>query len=219
MLRIFTIIFLWLVSFLNAASASTLPEGPHDLVVLQQRWAQVKYQITDEEEQKAQIKLLVNDALTAVEKNPKSPELLVWQAIILSTDAGISGGLGALGKVKKARKLLEKAEKLNPGVLNGAVPTSLGSLYYQVPGWPVGFGSNKKARKYLEKAIALNPDGIDSNFFYGEFLYETGKFDQAAKVLEHALEAAPRQHRPIADSGRREEIMVLLAKVNKKRDG
>ena len=41
-----------------------------------------------------------------------------------------------------------------------------------MPGWPIGFGDKKKAEEYLKKALAANPDGIDPNFFYGDFLLD-----------------------------------------------
>jgi len=191
-------------------------DGANDLLAIQHEWAKIKYQTPDEDMQKDQIKALAANAEAVAGRHPGEAEYLVWQAIVLSTEAGIDGGLGALGKVKEARKLLEKAEEIDPDVLNGAVPTSLGSLYYQVPGWPIGFGSNKKARKYLEKAVALNPNGIDANFFYGDFLYERGDYDAARQVLERALKAEDRPDRPIADAGRREEIQALLAKIDAK---
>ena len=50
--------------------------------------------------------------------------------------------MGALGLVKRARADFEAAIKLDAGALDGAAYTSLGALYYQVPGWPVGFGGS-----------------------------------------------------------------------------
>jgi hypothetical protein len=47
--------------------------------------------------------------------------------------------------VKQARKDFEAAIALDKTALAGSAYTSLGSLYYQVPSWPPGFGSNKKA--------------------------------------------------------------------------
>ena len=35
--------------------------------------------------------------------------------------------------------------------------SSLGVLYYKVPGWPIGFGDKDKARDLLQKALAVNP--------------------------------------------------------------
>ena len=65
----------------------------------------------------------------------------------------------------------------------------------------------------LQKALTLNPNGIDPNFFFGEFLLETKHPDEAATYLERALNAPPRPGRQIADSGRRDEARALLEKA------
>ena len=104
---------------------------------------------------------------------------------------------------------------MNPNALEGSAYTSLGSLYYKVPAWPIGFGDNGKARAYLEQARAINPDGIDPNYFYGDFLLGTDHAKEAIPVLEHALQAPPRPGREIADMGRRQEITEALAKARK----
>ena len=59
----------------------------------------------------------------------------------------------------------------------------------------------------------LNPDGIDANFFYGEFLYKRGELNKATEVLKKGLQAAPREGREIADEGRKKEINDLLKKI------
>src|SRR5690606_27578047 len=107
-------------------------------------------------------------------------------------------------------------ETIDPSALNGSVYTSLGSLYYHVPGWPIGFGDDKRAGEYLKKALAINPDGIDPNFFYGDFLIEEGDYQQAIAVLQHALEAPPRPGREVADEGRRAEILKAIEKAKDK---
>ncbi|MDA1382172.1 hypothetical protein PCI56_27515 [Plesiomonas shigelloides subsp. oncorhynchi] len=53
--------------------------------------------------------------------------------------------------VKEAKASLEKALKQNPNALDGSAYTSLGSLYYKVPGWPVGFGDDEQAERLLKK--------------------------------------------------------------------
>lgn len=103
---------------------------------------------------------------------------------------------------------------VKPDTLHGSAYTSLGSLYYKAPAWPISFGDNKKAESNLKQAITLNPDGIDPNFFYGEFLFEQGQMSKAKTVLQHALQAAPRLGREVADAGRRDEIAALLAKID-----
>ncbi|MCB1601512.1 MAG: tetratricopeptide repeat protein [Xanthomonadales bacterium] len=117
---------------------------------------------------------------------------------------------------KQARQSLEAAIKINPAALDGSAYTSLGSLYYQVPGWPVGFGDDDKAEELLKKALALAPDGIDANFFYGDYLMDQGRYGEAIAVLEHAAAAAPRPGRELADQGRQAEIQAKLAKARAK---
>ena len=202
-----------LLAWLPSAHATTMNEA---IANLQQQWAVIKYQTPDKNQQEKAIAVLEGQAAQVSQNNPGKAEPLIWQAIIVSTKAGIDGGLGALGECKEARDLLLSAEKINPQALNGSVYTSLGSLYYKVPGWPIGFGDNKQAKQYLEKSLAMNPDGIDPNFFYGELLYEMGDYAKAKSTLEHGLNAPSRLGRELADKGRREEIQGLLGKVNKK---
>jgi len=121
--------------------------------------------------------------------------------------------LGALSLAKDAKGALEHALQIDPRALSGSAYTSLGSLYYQVPGWPIGFGDDAKARELLDQALALNPDGIDPNYFLGDFLYRQRDYTGARKALERALKAPPRPDRPLADAGRREEIKQLLTEL------
>ncbi len=79
-----------------------------------------------------------------------------------------------------------------------------------------GFGNDKKAAEFLAKALELNPDGIDSNYFYADYLQTKKEFEAAEKYLLKAQSAAPRADRPVADSGRQQEISVALAEVRKK---
>lgn len=180
---------------------------------IQHEWAHINYQL-DSDKKEAAFKALEDKAAALAEQHPHSAEPLVWEAIVLSTHAGVKGGLGALGLVDQSRALLEQAEQLDANVLNGSVYTSLGSLYYQVPGWPLGFGDDDKAKEYLLKALKLNPNGIDPNYFYGDFLYRNNQKEKALAALNKALQAPARPDRPVADAGRRKEIQALIDKIN-----
>ena len=106
--------------------------------------------------------------------------------------------------------------KLDPKALDGSAYTSLGTLYYKVPGFPLGFGDHDKAGQLLQQALKLNPNGIDPNYFYAEYLFEQGKYQESLQHLERAGKAAPRPGRELADKGRRAEIATLQAKVKAK---
>jgi tetratricopeptide (TPR) repeat protein len=117
---------------------------------------------------------------------------------------------------EQARDLLLAAEKINPLALDGSAYTTLGSLYYKVPRWPLGFGDKKKARTYLEKSLQINPNGIDPNYFYADFLLEQGEYAKAVEYFRKALNAAPRPGREDADEGRRTDIRAGLQQAEKK---
>lgn len=176
-----------------------------ELADIQHRWAEIQYQLPEDEKEKA-FEKLASEAEQFVADYPDRAEPLIWQGIVLSTYAGARGGLGVLGLVKDARKSLEAAIAIEEGALQGSAYTSLGSLYYQVPGWPVSFGDDDQAEKYLQKALAINPEGIDPNYFFGDFLLEQGEDSRAQIYLKKALSAPPRPGREIADAGRKQEI-------------
>lgn len=191
-------------------SLTALAGVDEDVRALQTEWAQIKYARPAGEQEKAFAELTKNaDAVRA--RHPGRAEPQIWYGIIAGSYAGARGGLGALSLAKEAKKAFEQALELDAKALDGSAYTSLGSLYYQVPGWPIGFGDDAKARELLEKALALNPDGIDSNYFYGDFLYRKGDYPGARRALARALKAPPRAERALADEGRRKEIEALLA--------
>ncbi len=200
---------------LLAFNANAAEDLAPRLLALQQGWAKANYQ-TPKADQDAAFTLLTDEAGSLVKAFPNRAEPMVWEAIIMSTHAGVKGGLSALSMVKQARDLLLKAESINADVLGGSIYTTLGSLYYKVPGWPLGFGDKDKAATCLQKALTLNPDGIDANYFYGDFLHEQGRNQEAAAYLKKALAAKPRPQRPLADKGRRSEAEALLRKVQGK---
>lgn len=201
---------------LIAVTASAQDDGlAAGLLDIQHEWEHIHYQLPENQQQAAYTGL-EEKARAFVARYPRRAEPLIWQAIVLSTHAGVKGGLGALSMVRTARDLLQQAEQIDPAALDGSVYTSLGSLYYQVPGWPLGFGDDRKAEELLKKALALNPSGIDPNYFYGDFLYRHGRYPEAVAALERALDAPARSNRPLADAGRHNEAQALLAKIKNK---
>lgn len=191
---------------------SGMAQATDTLPVIQQQWAVCQYQQTGKAKESC-LEQLSSQADQASAKEAFRTDLLIWSAIVKSTWAGAKGGLGALGLVKEAKAKLEIALKQDPKALDGSAYTSLGSLYYQVPGWPVGFGDDEKAEQLLKQALAINPTGIDPNFFYGDFLLDQGRKAEAKSYLEKALSAPPRPGRELADQGRRIEIRDRLDKL------
>ncbi len=206
------------------AAAALLPLGtlsataaPVDDAVqeLQRGWEVVRYQ-TPAAEREKRYEALSAKAHQTTEAFPGRSEPLIWEGIVVSSLAGEKGGLGALGLVKQAKTLYEQAMQIDANALDGSAYNSLGVLYYKVPGWPLAFGDKAKAKALLQKALAINPQGIDANYFYGEFLVETDHPDEAVAYLEKVLNAPGRPGRQIADTGRREEARALLLKIKAK---
>ncbi|MBM4192685.1 MAG: hypothetical protein FJ196_06490 [Gammaproteobacteria bacterium] len=204
-----------LLSFLAVTLASPADAASLDseLQDIQQAWARINYSTLSAEQKTADFAQLASKAGALASSNPGRAEPMVWQGIVLSSQAGAKGGLGALSLAKQARRVLEASLRIDATALAGSAHTSLGTLYQKVPGFPVGFGDDKKARKHLETALKLNPAGIDPNFFYAEFLLDEGETALAIKHLKIAQAAPSRPGRETADAGRRQEIAALLGKA------
>lgn len=205
-----------LLSFI-ALSSSALADEKLDVEIaqIQHDWARANYQ-TPKDAQESAFKTLTEQAHQLTTNSANAPEAMIWEGISYSGYAKAKGGIGALKFAEKARDLLLASEKINPHALQGSAYTSLGSLYYKVPGWPIGFGDKKKARSYLEKAVQINPAGIDPNFFYADFLSEQGDYAKAVEYYKKALAAPARAGREDADAGRRKEVEEGLLIAEKK---
>jgi len=186
-----------------------------EIAQIQHEWAKANYQ-TPKDAQEDAFKLLTEKAHQVTTANDNAPEAMIWEAISNSGYAKAKGGIGALKFAEKARDLLLASQKVSPNALQGSAYTSLGSLYYKVPGWPIGFGDKKKARSYLEKAIQVNPSGIDPNYFYADFLSEQGEYAKAVDYYKKALSAPARPDREDADAGRKKEVEEGLKVAEKK---
>ena len=180
---------------------------------LQSTWAEVNYQLEGEAQINGFMELIA-EADIAVADYPEAAPAYIWRGIIQSTYAGARGGLGALKSAKAAKADLEQALALDPDAMSGSAYTSLGTLYQNVPGWPIGFGSDKKAEQLLLKALTLDPQGIDSNYFYARYLQAKGRDLKAKRFFLKAQHATPRAARPLADAGRQKEISEALAELD-----
>ncbi len=207
-----------LLTQLAATAFGQSPSGiPQEAQHLQKEWARVNYEVSEDDRADAMAELV--DSCDSMAPVNSAVETVIWCGIVRSTYAGLASPFSAMKYAKAARQDFEKAIEINAEALSGSAYTSLGTLYFKVPGWPVGFGSDNEAEKYLQKGLGLNPDGIDPNYFYGEYLYEQGEYAKSREHLLKAKDASPRPNRPIADRGRQLEIDTLLSKVDKKLGG
>lgn len=192
------------------AQAASLDEG---LLDIQQAWARINYSAASSDRKADEFGRLADQAAVLCSTHPGRAEPMVWHGIVLSSQAGAQGGLGALSLAKEARQVLEASLKIDPAALGGSAHTSVGTLYHKVPGFPIGFGDDDKARKHLQAALKINPTGIDPNYFYAEFLLDEGEKALALEHLQRAQNAPARPGREAADAGRRQDIAALRAKA------
>ena len=190
-----------------------------EILRLSRDWEHIKFEIEGLNEQEKQMAALAERASAIAQKYQNQPEAVIWVGIIISEQASMASENGspikALRLANTARDILEGVEKIDPAADDAGAPTSLGVLYYRVPGFPLGFGDKAKARKYLLEALQNAPNGLDANYFYGDFLYTQREYAEAERVLRRALTLPAHPERPIWDQSRRLVIQELLAKIQK----
>lgn len=197
------------------ASGLLFAQPANDIQSLSDNWAYVNFELEGDAQEEAFTKLILEANKLKVTDSERA-SVWTWSGIINSSFAGAKGGLGALSYAKQAKKDLEKAIELDPNALAGSAYTSLGVLFHKVPGWPIAFGDDDDAEILLKKGLDNNPKGKISNFFYGEFLFDEGKYHQAKQHLLIAKQAPLRTNSLIADQHRQVEIENLLSKVERK---
>lgn len=197
-------------SVVHAAAFAPDPAAMEDL------WASAKYEMTDEAPRLAAAERLLDQAKTWATLDPGRPEPLVWQALAHVLEAEIRSNLSSLRVLDIARQKFEEALTLDPQAMGGAIHTNLGTLYYKVPGWPLSFGDNRRAAAHLSAALAIDPEGRDSNYFYGDFLLQTGRAREAIPFLEKALRVPIRPDHARADRGRHGEVTNTYRKAEQR---
>ncbi|MGO8955239.1 MAG: tetratricopeptide repeat protein [Rhodomicrobium sp.] len=205
-----------LVSATPATRASDNRAMDADILIVAEEWAKIKYLSKDDSERKEKMEVLGAKADALVTRYPGRPETLIWDGIVTSERASLTWGLSALSHANRARDLLLEAYKMDPKALDAGAPTSLGVLYYRVPGFPLGWGDTDKARQLLEEAVRNAPNGRDAHYFYADFLFEQGEYKKAEEVLKVALALPHHPERPVWESYFPKVMEGLLTKVRSK---
>jgi tetratricopeptide (TPR) repeat protein len=193
--------------------AIAAPSMTEDVKAVNDAWAHVAYEMNGSSHQTVALDQLDRRASQVVARYPGQAEPLLWEGIVVSEEANRANFFHQLGLAYRARDLIARAYAINPRAANGGAAMSLAVLYYKVPGSPIGFGDKDKARSLLREALALDPNGLDANYFWGDFLHDRGDDAGARAALEKALRAPHDPTRPVWDAGRRREVQALLTKI------
>lgn len=176
---------------------------------IKDEWETAFYALPQEQQESALASIGIR-ASGYLKTNPEIAEPYIVLALIECSLAANEGGFSALGHVKKARELTQKAIAINPLAMDGSAYVILGNLYYRLPGWPISFGDNDIAKSYLETAIRMFPEGLDTNYFYGDFLLDEENPKAAIPYLERADRAPVRSASRLSDLKLKEELKVSL---------
>ncbi len=203
-----------LCSFFLAATARGNPGFEETERSLNDQWSEIFYH-SPANQQAGKFKALLSKIRAFRDSNPKRAEPLILEAITLCTLAAADWGISSLTRVNEARELLEKSIDLDPKAMEASAFITLGNLYFRLPGWPISFGDNDQARQYLAAAVRLYPNGLDSNYFLGEFLLSEGEFDRALPYLEKAEKAPIRPYQFLSDTRIKQEAHEALEAARK----
>ena len=183
---------------------------------IETEWASIYYKLP-KIKQEAAFDALLSKSQQLAEQFPGSGEPLFWQALVMATNAELQDGFTALKAIHKSRELLQAAIKIDPNTANGSAYVTLGTLYYMAPSWPIAFGDDKEAEKMFQAALKANPNGIDVNYFYGDFLLATNNQKAAQEYFKRALSAPARKKQFFADSMLKEEAKLALSNTKERK--
>lgn len=209
---IFFVVFLLLS---NACYAESYDDA---LSKIESEWANIYYN-TPKNQQAQAYGHLLSKVSNLIKQHPAAVEPIYWQALVKASQAAHLDPFAALSSVNDARDLLLKVIDTNPVALNGSALVTLGTLYYMVPEWPIAFGDDEEAKKLLETALSINPNGIDSNYFYGEYLLQHNDLKAASRYFEKAIAAPTRIEQTFADNQLKTEAKLALQNTRERKMG
>ena len=183
---------------------------------IESEWASIYYS-TPKQKQGPAYSELLDKTIHLSRQHPNKAEPIIWEAIVKATNADHQDAVSALESIHDARDLLLKAIEINPQAMDGSAYVTLGTLYYMAPKWPIGFGDEETAQKMLQTALKINPNGIESNYFYGDFLLSNNNFNEAEKYFKRAIAIPARAEQFYADNQLKEQARIALKNTHESR--
>lgn len=210
MIKTTLVAFLLLTS--NSLSANSFNT---EINLIESQWARVYYS-NNESEQRNNYPILLEKTQRLAKKYPNAAELMIWQAIIIATNAAFQPPFTALESLDASKKLLETAIQNNPHALEGAAFVTLGTLYSLTPSWPISFGDQNRAETLLRRALQINPKSIDANYFYADYWLSKDDINKATKYFTLALNSPTRPEQKFADRQLKKQASLALKKTQQR---
>ena len=118
-----------------------------------------------------------------------------------------------MGYAKKAKAILEEAYQKDPAALDAGAPTSLGVLYYRVPGLPLRLRRQRQGAPAAGTGRVARAERHGRQLFLCRFPDVQHEYAAAYKVLKHALSLPPQQNRPAVGQELSRRDQELMAKA------
>ncbi len=119
----------------------------------------------------------------ALKAHPNHPEVVYYYATIGLCYLDFHR-MQAIFLVNDLLKAFHEARELKPEVDDGGPDRSLGILYHELPGWPVGKGDDEKSLFHLKEAVRLAPKRGANRLTLAGKLADMGKYDEGWKHIE-----------------------------------
>ena len=183
---------------------------------IESEWASIYYS-TPKQKRGPEYSRLLTKTINLSSQHPKNAEPIIWEAIVKATNADHQDAVSALKAIHEARDLLLKAIEMNPQAMSGSAYVTLGTLYSMAPKWPIGFGDEATAERMLQTALKINPNGIDSNYFYGDFLLSNNRLNEAEQYFKRAIAIPARAEQAYADNQLKEDAKFALKNTKERK--
>ena len=204
------------VALLLLSSQCTAENLNDSLQNIESEWASIYYSMPKQKRGPEYCRLL-DKTINLSRQHPNNAEPIIWEAIVKATNADHQDAVSALKAIHEARDLLLKAIRINPQAMSGSAYVTLGTLFYMAPKWPIGFGDETTAEKMLQTALKINPNGIDSNYFYGDFLLANNRLNEAEKYFKRAIAVPARAEQIYADNRLKEDAKLALKNTKERK--
>jgi hypothetical protein len=122
-------------------------------------------------------------AVSAYASNKKHPEIVYYYATIGLCYLDFHR-MKAVFLVNDLLDAFHEARKLDPAIDDAGADRSLGILYHELPGWPLGRGDSEKSVYHLREAVRLAPERAANRLVLAKILADADLYDEGWKHIE-----------------------------------